>query len=60
MNRLEHYDYRVTWSPEDEVYIARVTEFDSLSAHGDTPEEALQELCLVLEFVLSDLEKEEE
>jgi len=50
----------VTWSSEDEVFVAHVLEFRSLAAHGDTAEAALAELRSVVEFVVSDLEKEGE
>lgn len=28
---IEHYTYRVTWSPEDQEYVATVLEMPSLS-----------------------------
>lgn len=58
--RVEHYLYTVSWSEEDEAYIARVAEFSSLAAHGDSPEKALTELILVVQSVLKDLAAEDE
>lgn len=37
----DHYSFRVEWSAEDEVYVARCIEFPSLSAHGSTAADAL-------------------
>jgi predicted HicB family RNase H-like nuclease len=38
------YTYRILWSDEDEAHIAYCLEFPSLSAHGDTQAEALNEI----------------
>lgn len=54
-NRAEDYSYTVAWSDEDDVFIARVTEFPSLAAHGKSQEKALREVRGVVEFVLDDL-----
>lgn len=43
------YNIRVTWSEEDELYIARCLEFRGVAAHGDTPEEAVGECAVALE-----------
>jgi predicted HicB family RNase H-like nuclease len=53
----EDYAYTVMWSQEDQVYIGRVAEFESLAAHGDTPIAALQEITDVVRYVLEDLEE---
>ena len=58
--KIEQYLYSVGWSDEDEAFIARVAEFPSLAAHGDTQEEALQEIKNVVEFVLKDLAESKE
>ena len=41
---VEKYTYRVGWSEENGVHIARCLEFPSLTAHGNTPETALAEI----------------
>ena len=41
---IEKYTYRVEWSEEDQLHIARCLEFPSLAAHGDTVENALKEI----------------
>ena len=51
----EQYLYSVGWSEEDEAYIARVVEFPSLAAHGETQEAALSEIKKVVRAVLKDL-----
>jgi predicted HicB family RNase H-like nuclease len=53
--KSEQYEYRVAWSPEDDEFLARVTEFPSLSAFGGTPEEALHEIRFVVDAVLQDM-----
>lgn len=51
----EDYTYCVTWSEEDEAYIGRVTEFESLAAHANTHIDALLEITKVVQLVLEDL-----
>lgn len=60
MDRIDAYEFRISWNKEDEVFVARVTEFPSLATHGDTREEALREMKELLVFVLEDLESEGE
>ena len=47
----QRYAYTLKWSKEDEVYICRVEKYPSLGTHGDTPEEALKEMKIVLNFI---------
>ena len=58
MRQVDRYEYRVTWSEEDEVFVARVTEFPSLAAHGDDEARALREIKTVVCFVLKDIASE--
>lgn len=51
----EQYLYSVGWSEADEAFVARVAEFPSLAAHGETQEAALREIKSVVEYVLNDL-----
>ena len=57
---VEDYSYRVFWSEEDGCFIGKVAEFQSLSAHGETEEEALKEIKFVvqasLEWMMEDSE----
>jgi predicted RNase H-like HicB family nuclease len=50
----------VTWSPDDEVYVARVAEFPSFAVHCDTQDEALAEIRPVVAAVVEDLQTSEE
>lgn len=56
----DRYTYRVTWSGEDEEYVALCAEFPSLSWLADTPEEALQGIRQVVADVVADLESSDE
>jgi len=56
----EEYLYSVGWSDEDNAFIARIAEFPSLAAHGETQEKALSEVKSVLKFVLADLKTNKE
>ena len=56
----DRYTYRVTWSEEDEEYVALCAEFPSLSWLADTPEEALQGIRQVVADVVADLESNNE
>ena len=58
--KAEHYLYSVGWSEADDSFVARVAEFPSLAAHGDTQEEALSEIKDVVGFVLNDLKESDE
>lgn len=60
MERHQLYWYIVEWEEEDQVFVARVAEFPSLSAHGNTQEQAMAELQGVVAFVLKDLEEQNE
>lgn len=51
----EHYLYTVGWSEDDEAYVARVAEFPSLAAHGDSQEAALRSVQQVVKAVLKDM-----
>lgn len=53
--RVDQYLYSVGWSEEDKSFVARVAEFSSLAAHGETQEDALREIKEVVGFVLNDL-----
>ena len=52
------YTYRIEWSEEDQLHIARCLEFPSLAAHGKTPEKALKEIELVVAESIRWIEEE--
>ena len=49
MHKAEEYTYSVAFDPLDRVYVASVAEFSLEAAHGETPEEALQQALIVVE-----------
>lgn len=57
---IEKYTYRVEWSEENQLHIARCLEFPSLVAHGNTIEDALKEIEKVVEEVVVWMQEENE
>lgn len=53
---VDHYTYRVTWSPEDGEHVGLCIEFPSLSWLAETPEDALAGVRQVVSEVIADLE----
>jgi len=51
----DHYTYRVTWSPEDEEYLALCAEFHSLSWLATTPLSALAGIRKVVAESVADM-----
>lgn len=51
----KHYTYRVTWSPEDNEYVALCAEFPSLSYLSEDQTEALNKMIELVESVVEDL-----
>ena len=56
----EKYTYRVEWSEEDKLHIARCLEFPSLATHGSTVEGALKEIEKVVEEAIAWMQEENE
>ena len=52
---VSHYRYTVTWSNEDQEFVATVAEFPSLSFLDETQDGALNGLREVVKDVLDDL-----
>jgi len=57
---IEKYTYRVEWSEEDNLHIARCLEFPSLAAHGRTVGAALREIEKVVEESIKWMKEENE
>ena len=53
---IQHYTYRVTWSPEDQEHVALCAEFPSLSWLAKTPEAALKGIQKVVADVVADMQ----
>ncbi|MGA3344236.1 MAG: toxin-antitoxin system HicB family antitoxin [Terracidiphilus sp.] len=52
---LDHYTYRVTWSPEDEEYLALCAEFPSMSWLASSPPSALAGIRKVVAESVADM-----
>ncbi|GIJ76072.1 Predicted nuclease of the RNAse H fold, HicB family [Micromonospora phaseoli] len=55
-----HYTYRVTWSAQDDEFVATCVEFPSLSWLASSQIEALQGLQALLLEVIADMEEQGE
>ncbi|TDT16637.1 putative HicB family RNase H-like nuclease [Ilumatobacter fluminis] len=55
MTDTKHYTYRVSWSGEDDEYVATVVEFPSLSWLDADQGQALRGLVALVDGVLADL-----
>ncbi len=53
---IQHYTYRVTWSPEDGEHVGLCAEFASLSWLAKTPEAALKGIQKVVGEVVADMQ----
>ncbi len=60
MTDIKHYTYRVSWSPEDDEYVATVVEFPSLSWLDADQGEALRGLVALVDEVVADLARTDE
>jgi predicted RNase H-like HicB family nuclease len=56
---MEEYRYSIFFSNEDECFIAQSSDYPSVSAHGVTKEEAVEELKFVLDCITSDPKEKE-
>ncbi|PZG02881.1 type II toxin-antitoxin system HicB family antitoxin [Micromonospora deserti] len=57
---VSHYTYRVTWSAQDNEFVATCAEFPSLSWLASSQIEALQGLQDLLREVIADMEEQGE
>lgn len=53
---IQHYTYRVTWSPEDEEHVGLCSEFASLSWLAKTPDAAFKGIQKVVGEVVADMQ----
>jgi predicted HicB family RNase H-like nuclease len=53
---IDHYTYRVTWSPEDGEHVGLCVEFPSLSWLATTPEEALTGIRQTVASAVADMQ----
>ena len=52
---VDHYTYRVTWSPEDGEHVGLCAEFPSLSWLAKTPESALKGIRQIVADAVEDM-----
>ncbi|PIT79579.1 toxin-antitoxin system HicB family antitoxin [Limnohabitans sp. JirII-29] len=57
---INHYTYRVTWSPDDNEHIGLCAEFPSLSWLAPSPEKALAGIRKVVSNVVADMQANKE
>jgi len=57
---LNHYTYRVTWSPEDGEHVGLCAEFPSLSFLASTPDKALTGIRKLVGVVVKDMRTSKE
>jgi predicted HicB family RNase H-like nuclease len=57
---LDHYTYRITWSPEDGEYVGLCVEFPSLSWLAAVPEEALSGIRQMVAEAVADMQASHE
>lgn len=57
---IDHYTYRVTWSPEDGEHLGLCAEFPSLSWLDKTPMAALEGIRQVVADVVADMQAAQE
>lgn len=57
---INHYTYRVTWSPDDNEHIGLCAEFPSLSWLAPSPEKALAGIRKVVSDVVADMKANKE
>ena len=53
---VDHYTYRVTWSPEDGEHVGLCAELPSLSWLAATPEAALQGIRQIVSEAVADMQ----
>lgn len=54
---VDHYTYRVTWSPEDGEHVGLCAEFPSISWLAPTPGAALDGIRQVVSDAIADMKK---
>jgi predicted HicB family RNase H-like nuclease len=57
---IDHYTYRVTWSPDDNEHVCLCVEFPSLSWLAESPEAALSGIRQLVAEVIADLKANNE
>jgi len=57
MSNIDHYTYRVSWSDEDQEFVATCAEFPALSWLDSTPERALGGIRKLVQDCAADMQR---
>jgi predicted RNase H-like HicB family nuclease len=52
-----HYSISIQWDPRDNIYVASVPELPGVKTHGDTYQEATQNILEVIDMWVEDAQK---
>jgi predicted RNase H-like HicB family nuclease len=52
-----HYSISILWDPRDNIYVASVPELPGVKTHGDTYQEAMQNILEVIDMWVEDAQK---
>jgi antitoxin HicB len=55
-----HYSVVIQWDPRDNIYVASVPELPRVRTHGDTYQEALQNIIEVIDMWVEDAQRTSE
>lgn len=58
--KIDHYTFRIFWSPEDQEFVGACAEFPSVSHLDSTPEKALKGIRELIADVILDLNRNKE
>jgi predicted RNase H-like HicB family nuclease len=50
---MKDYHINIFYSEEDEAYIADMPDFEMCSAHGDSPQEALEQVLIARDALIA-------
>ncbi len=50
---MKDYHINIFYSPEDNAYIADIPDFEMCSAHGQTPQEALEQVLIARDAIIA-------
>ncbi|GHO75593.1 hypothetical protein KSD_33640 [Ktedonobacter sp. SOSP1-85] len=52
-----HYSITIQWDPRDNIFVASVPELPHVRTHGDTYQEAMENILEVLEMWIEDAQR---
>ena len=54
---MSDYHINIFYSQDDEAYIADIPDFEMCSAHGDTPQEALEQVLIARAGIIASMKE---